>query len=493
MKLNCIMCVVIGGIFSLSQSFGLYAKSVEDPILGVSTTELDGFVAKTKNVDVYRFTSSMNNAIISQELLRSFRYDSLGRRTLYHDRTSGLIYRYGYDRRGNHVRTSVLCDTIREWMRDTIYSFDSNNRLSKKRISCWGEWLETEDFEYDSFGNLISRKLYSEAGDRSLKRSEIYRYDAKNRMVASVMRDNEKQTSSKTIWIYDKESDRLKGKREEENGIVLHDYKYTYDSKGNLTLEEDNGKLPVRVARTTYQYDSKSRLIQMRKYDQDSVWLAEKAFSYHSNGRVKKDVDLKLHLVPLDKNRSVNEWDRKETIYDRHGKEKKYEHSEGKGELYAAYRNAKYVMLPDKSILPSYLYYDNDYLAKNHIVQSDSDMVRYQREKVYIDRPNYLQKMRFAYKKGLCKRCTAYNGFQKVRLKMKYDKNNQLIDSEIRDIFDHVIFQSKSQYDEKGNILMRYGYYYYVTMNSFTPLFREHLEPGLFDKNIACRIEYWEK
>lgn len=494
MKNGSFMCVLIGGVLFLSQSFGLYAKGVDRPTIGVSTAELDGFNAKTKSVEMYE-SDFVSGGGSPSALLRSFKYDSLGRRIEYRDVTSALTYRYGYDRRGNHVRTSVYLDSIKERMRDTILFYDSYNRLVKKRISYWGEWLETEKFEYDSLGELTSRNLYSETGDQSLKRSEIYRYDAKNRMVAYVKRDIVGQTNSKTIWIYDKESDRLKKKREEENGVVVHDYRYKYDSKGKLTREEDLGKMAARVARTMYFYDLNGRLNMVRTYDQNNVWLGERTFSYHHDGKIKDSIDLKLHLVQLDEECSVNEWDLKSTSYDRYGRKTKYDHREGKGDLFAVYDYVGYVMLPDKTVLPSSLYYDKRYAQKNNIVQSDSVMTTYRREKIYVDEPEPLQMMKFVYKKGSCKRCTAYFGLDEVDLFMTYNKKKQLTKSWICDASGKVVFQCNFLYDERGNMLKRWVGVSAPSweMNSAAPLFREHFDSvGLFDRNLVCKYEYWK-
>lgn len=53
MKIGNFMCVLIGGVLFLSQSFGLYAKGLDTPTVGVSTAELDGFNAKVKSVEMY--------------------------------------------------------------------------------------------------------------------------------------------------------------------------------------------------------------------------------------------------------------------------------------------------------------------------------------------------------------------------------------------------------------------------------------------------------
>ncbi len=492
MKIGNFMCVLIGGFLSLSQSFGLYAKGLDTPTVGVSTAELDGFSAKTQSVEVYEY-DFISGFVTPKELLRSFKYDSLGRRIEYRDGMSSLIYKYGYDRRGNHVRTSVYHDTIKERMRDTIFFYDSNNRLTKKRISYWGEWLETENLEYDSLGNLLTRNLYSETGNRSLRLSETYRYDAKNRMVAFVKRDFNNQASSKAIWIYDKEDGRLKEKREEENGFILHDYKYTYDEKGNLTEVEDMGKIGVQVTKTIYYYDSVNRLLMERLYGRDGVWLGEKSYSYHLNGRVKKIVELKLRIVPLLDEVNDEDWNRTETSYDPQGRKIRYEHYSGKGDLYAVYDDVEYNLLKNRMLYPSSKY--TDYAIKKHIVMNDTIRTIRRREKILVDEPEPLQKVEFVYGKGGCKRCTAYWGGGKVTLLMKYDSKNRLTESVISDAYGQVDFQTVFRYDKEGNMTKRLA----VTpcsesiANTVAIQFREHLDSvGLFDRYMECKYEYWK-
>lgn len=351
MALNYVIRMCVGILLMIPAS--LYAEEVLPQLEGASTSQKDGYLGKVKSVKYYNTTvDNATNTLVKGNLSCYFAYDSLGRRVESYDTQRHMLYKNGYDIRGNRVRSYVLCDSLKERMRDTLFVYSREGKLQEKRISSWGELIETESYEYDSTGKLTVRKLFSESGERTLKMEEKYRYDKLGRLSTHEVRDQYRKILSKEILKYNAKSGLLERKREESNGVCLHSYFYSYDSLGHMTKKLDESKIGGRIARIEYLYDSEGQLRRERLYDVDSVWLGDRKYWYYSKGNLRREEVLNMKLAPYDDTTMVNEWDLKVMTYNKKGGTLKESfHYVGRGDWYGYYDDMTYMVLPDQTLL----------------------------------------------------------------------------------------------------------------------------------------------
>lgn len=371
MKLNGIMCVMAGFLL-LSQPSNLFAMEGLVPSGCESTVEKDGFLGRVKSVKIFDMTP-VGEISKSKTPRYIFRYDSLGRRTECQDLSKHLLYKNGYDKRGKRVRASVVADTMKERISDTIFVYDKKGRMSGKRISSWGELLESEQYEYDSLDHLLSRKIYSEVGGRKLKHSELFKYDKAGRLVVVAEYDEHATPIRKYTTSYDGKTGKMKKEREESNGVCVKNITYHYDALGRLVEKTDDAAMSSRVQSIKYDYNHRGLLKKERMYDEKKMKVGENLYSHRLSGKLKKTEVVKMRLTPLNDSMMVNLWDRKVSQYNRKGVVKKYQHFAGKGQLYMVYDEVFRILLPDGTVA-----YAEDY-----------DNPRFRREHHITDLTNY--------------------------------------------------------------------------------------------------------
>ena len=152
----------------------------------------------------------------------------------FHNNQRSKKYEYKYDANGN-----LTCEYKREVGASKAattlnYTYDALNRLTsaKEPPSYWGNATADRTYQYDSLGNLVYEQ------DKGKQRVS-YQYNNLNQLTHKTVCDL-------TSFVEDS-----------------HEYRYTYDKRGNLVLEEN-------CERTT----------------QGNKWLTEAAYAYNAANRL---------------------------------------------------------------------------------------------------------------------------------------------------------------------------------------------------------------
>lgn len=167
---------------------------------------------------------------------------------------SGLTKKYGYDKNGNITSLRLEVD---KQVRETKYSYDSNDRMLKQMVILDKKGLdfsEAENIDYfsDDEGNIMAITEYEY--DKYGNRTRTY-----NPKAFYYSKEDEKRNAFSSQSVYDK-LDRLVSVSYVFNNKE-YDRSFSYDSLNNLISETDElGR------ETQYTYDSLSRLIETRDH-----------------------------------------------------------------------------------------------------------------------------------------------------------------------------------------------------------------------------------
>lgn len=464
MKNNVFMCVMIGCVL-LSLPTALWGQLDLKPSGCESTALKDGFQGNVKRVKVFvanqRLTYLGEKPDCSpenRELKYVFRYDSLGRRVECHDIERHIAYQTGYDRRGNRVRASVICDTLKERMRDTVFIYDRDGKMTSKRISFWGELMESEQYRYDSLGRMVERKLFSQTGVPTQIQREIFEYDHISRLLFHGIYDKDNYPTYQKETIYNPKTGRILEEQEVSNGVLTLKRRYSYDVYGRLAYMDDESKGEKKALCTKYKY-LHDDLVEEIVYDVDGDVVGRKKYSYKISGVLSQTEEERTVLSSQVGEKKKYDWEKKTISYTQEGKIKEELKYVGSGSHNHGYDRFVHYLLSDGTlILPEDCGDEEspDSCGGLKIIQ-----------KVMLDIP-YIELVakpidykKYDYdSKGRCVRWIQseyYMGDRDKDVRTKYNRNGQPLSSQTT-TRGTVCCKESYEYDKQSNLIKHVGW-----------------------------------
>ncbi|MDE5780656.1 MAG: PKD domain-containing protein [Lachnospiraceae bacterium] len=259
-------------------------SSVKEPEGGVTKYKYDtrGRIIKEINAVGGEKTYTYNtNGTLKQEVNGRkqntlYKYDAAGRvikRTDNAGKKNEYTVEYTYDNVGNIL-------TVDDGKGVIIRTYDCMNR-----VTSYTDYKgNTVKYAYDESGNLISltypggeivRYTYYENGKPQTVtdykgRKTTYAYDKNGRLSVVSRPDGSSET-----YTYDRQGRIRTQKDKKASGEVIHEYRYTYDTSGNITQIKgtDNSTALSKMETAVMEYDAANRLIKYNgkevKYDAD--------------------------------------------------------------------------------------------------------------------------------------------------------------------------------------------------------------------------------
>lgn len=196
---------------------------------------------------------------------------------------------------GIQTKTEVIKDS---W--NTVEEYDKTGHLVKSSLYNGEDntlWKYTE-YQYDSFGNVVSEKNYLSEQELSSDIKYEYAYDIAGNILQKTYEDVTNNNKSVTIYEYDSVTGKL---RSEKSGDSITEYQYWQN--GNLKeITKNNANV-----KEVYEYSEQGIIQKDSTYVNDTILLSESF--YNGNG------DLELYCS-YDGGQII---DRKEYFYNAQG------------------------------------------------------------------------------------------------------------------------------------------------------------------------------
>ena len=187
----------------------------------------------------------MNDYLMNYSTYEEYAYDEAGLRGAYYEingeRTNFFEYAYG----------------------------DNGKPFQKVYHRGYGEVVYTEDYEYDSAGNMT--KLTRLLEDGTIDEEDFFTYDSKGNLIEKSYPEYASDGwPGKTVYTYD-DSGKILSEDKYESGELVSRNLYTYDDKGRLyeykeqiiDRAEENF---YEVIKTDYKYDAWGREVEYTLY-----------------------------------------------------------------------------------------------------------------------------------------------------------------------------------------------------------------------------------
>ena len=206
-----------------------YTKEIQYDSNGNKVYEINGndkFIYKydsSGNLTEKKWVGKSNGGFIGHE---EYSYDSSGR----------VTSKRSYDEKGRPIDNYT-------------YIYDSSGKLKERKIGHSGSYT-TEQFEYDSVGNLIATKSSNNSGE-------------------NWQRTYSSGIEEKTIYYKCDESGHIECKETQELGKTISYEIYSYDENGNQTCELYDQKYGELLSTT--KYDKNGRMISKTNYNSDKT------------------------------------------------------------------------------------------------------------------------------------------------------------------------------------------------------------------------------
>lgn len=211
-----------------------------------------------KHIYKYDKVDNMTEAVVEYKQidlskLRSvikYKYDSLGYITECFDSGSNGITKYMWDSLGKVIKVENyrIGDTTSKTT--FINSYDNKDRIVETKEYFKGLLRSQESFSYDSSGNVIKDTKFNSLTPE--KQWNIYKYDAKNRLIEDSEKEVDKEAdrwNRESITRYDTNGNETMSILYNANGEIqskyIWDYK-EYDKPGNWTkrIVTDSNNVP---------------------------------------------------------------------------------------------------------------------------------------------------------------------------------------------------------------------------------------------------------
>jgi len=210
-----------------------YATDAEGNTVNYAYDQLGRMLVMAKGVaPVHAPNDGWARVVDTRNILESWKYDQLGRRTS-HKNGNGEEEKFTYDLRGNVVATTQPLGQVTRAAFDAqgrkvaqvdaagnpmLWTYDSFGRL-RDHIDLGGN---NYDYSYDSAGQLVAQ-------NHNRGQAIAYTYDA----AGQVVRINDWATRKVTSYTYDLGGRRI-GERVTQDGATYQDNHLSYDARGKL-------------------------------------------------------------------------------------------------------------------------------------------------------------------------------------------------------------------------------------------------------------------
>lgn len=209
----------------------------------------------------YTYDDYGNVVSVSQNGTEKFKwkYDSTGNLHLHEDIVNNQKFYYTYDSTDRLVRQSVTNRSTRALLYGAEYGYDLNNNVNRFTSSAGGSSL-TETFAYGK--NNLPSSYYAPSGVKT-----TYSHDSLLRRNKAVINTTTPITYKIVYWMSDRcvaEGDDYRTTQILRDVINEYNYKYFYDTNGNITsitLQNDSTKTdPITIQQ--FEYDELNQLIR---------------------------------------------------------------------------------------------------------------------------------------------------------------------------------------------------------------------------------------
>lgn len=169
----------------------------------------------------------------------------------------------------------------------------------KRLLKKYPIWGETETYEYDESGNVVSEKSISSLGE--IVANERYEYDEEDNLI----NEEDLVNNVENIYTYTEEGNLLTEKEIQEEDLESYEAAYQYDEDGNKTEAEiTEGNIQ---SQETMEYDPMGRMVKNVSEDGSIV-----AYTYDFLGRCietkttsKEDESVEIQQQTFDPNGAV--------------------------------------------------------------------------------------------------------------------------------------------------------------------------------------------
>lgn len=180
------------------------------------------------------------------------------------------------------------------------YYDEKGNKIRFRSSSSYTDVITTNDYVYDSRGNLL-KETETQEYQGAVTQIEVCIFFYENNLLEKMDRTTTLYPSGEpydelcrvTYYNYDDNGQMIKEDTYYKSGELFQAHVCTYDDKGNLLTEVDTDADGNIVGSTEYEYDSKGNVTKMTWLAFDSVSFNYVNYEYNSNGeKIKASGDL---------------------------------------------------------------------------------------------------------------------------------------------------------------------------------------------------------
>ena len=165
---------------------------------------------------------------------------------------------------------------------DTIeLEYDDKGLMTVRRVIDDEGVLETnETFEYEN-GLLIRQAVMDE--DDNLISEDLYEYNEKGQLLSLLRRNTLDEEEHHEVTVYNEEGQRIEVKQYNAVGKLVERVRYSYDEKGNVSLQEEEDVHHHTF--TSYTYDDTNRIVHQEEKNDDEEFVSSITRLFDEDGR----------------------------------------------------------------------------------------------------------------------------------------------------------------------------------------------------------------
>ncbi|MBS7531927.1 RHS repeat-associated core domain-containing protein [Hazenella sp. IB182353] len=248
----------------IKDNYNTYSKRYRREIVALSTPKKQGVRSNT-HFHLLHFNgedsrSQTLKTVAGYGSSTAYAYDKNGNVTVRKYTTGNTSLSHGYEYDAQNQLTSITADGVKQaW-----FTYDETDQIASRKT---GDSTSTVN-QYNGAGDPVSQLIIDKNGN--LLDQFKYTYDTKGNITQVVSK------AGTTSYVYDELEQLTKEQR--PDGTT---YAYTFDTVGNrLTRTETKGGIS---STTTYTYDAENRLLAVK--DQDGKEIA--SYTYRADGMRK--------------------------------------------------------------------------------------------------------------------------------------------------------------------------------------------------------------
>ena len=240
---------------------------------------------KVKSISETQYKLNEVNPGLNEIVLTDFSFNKNCRKTkeISNEVGGDVKYRHevSYNKAGNisseiRQNSDVEADFIHK------YTYNAANRLSKKELFSRGKVIATNNYIFDSKGNVAVMEIKKKLGLLDINNEKFeYKYDEKNRLIEEIHHDGEEY--SKTAYVYDEKNRLVRKVEYNHRGGIDYEFDYEYDDFDNPSVEKAKYRgNELTYFSYVYEYDSQGNWINKRSLSNEKTYsLQIRIISYY--------------------------------------------------------------------------------------------------------------------------------------------------------------------------------------------------------------------